>query len=87
MVYLIHFEEKLHHAQHYLGFTEFEDPNERLERHKAGDGAKILRALNEKGISYSIVRTWNGDRKLERKLKNWKKSKQLCPICNPKIKL
>lgn len=33
------------------------------------------------GINYEVVRTWSGNRKLERKLKNRKKSSILCPIC------
>lgn len=82
MVYLIHFHEKLHHAQHYIGSADA-GLVRRIKQHRNGSGAKILEALNQKGIKYSVVRTWEGGVKLERKLKRWKKAKQLCPICNP----
>jgi hypothetical protein len=80
-VYLIHFDRPLHHARHYIGFC-FESTAARLARHMAGNGAKILRALNAAGIAYRIVRTWDeGDKVLERKLKGRKNAKRLCPVC------
>lgn len=85
MIYLIHFSEPLHHARHYIGYTESaESLPTRLEAHRSGTGAKILKALNGYGIGYEVVKTWHGDRKLERKLKNRKKSSTLCPICQNK---
>lgn len=81
-VYLIHFNKKLHHAQHYIGYTK--SLNERLDRHKSFRGARILHVLNNKNIEYAIVRIWkNVNKQFERKLKNRKNSKRLCPICNP----
>lgn len=89
MVYLIHFDQKLHHAQHYIGFVD--EPTHKLEKrieyHRKGMGSKLLKALVQKGIGFSVVRTWeDGDRNFERKLKNRKKASSLCPICNPKLK-
>lgn len=85
MVYLIHFEEKLHHAQHYIGYCD-EDLDQRFKRHKAGNGARILNACNKRGIEYYVVRIWpEGDRTMERKLKKRKNSKFLCPICSQKF--
>lgn len=89
MVYLIHFDKKLHHAQHYIGFVD--EPvhklGKRVEYHRKGKGSKLLKALVEKEIGFSVIRTWDdGDRNFERKLKNQKKSSRLCPICNPKLK-
>ena len=86
LVYLIHFNTPLHHARHYLGFCE-NGIKQRFERHKASQGAKLLKALNEKGIGYRIVRIWRHvDRNFERSLKNKKSTPKLCPICNPKVK-
>ena len=86
-VYLIHFDEKYHHAAHYIGFCEEGKVEARLERHKSGGGARLLQVLNEKGIDYKIVRVWRDkDRNFERKLKNHKKSSRHCPICNPNKK-
>lgn len=81
-VYLIHFETKLHHAGHYLGFAE--DIAARLARHKAGRGAKLLQILRDKKINFEVVRIWAGaDKKFERRLKISGHNNRLCPICNP----
>ena len=81
MVYLIHFSEKLHHAQHYIGFV-ISDLEQRIALHKSNRGAKLLAAVNDNGISWEVVRVWeDGDRQLERKLKNYKKARCFCPIC------
>ncbi len=80
-VYLICFEKKYHHAKHYIGFAE-SDVEKRLEKHRKGQGAKLLKALNKAGINYSVVRVWEDvDRHFERKLKNCKNSKRYCPYC------
>lgn len=87
-VYLIHLEKPLcNHAQHYLGYTALESVHDRLARHKRGDGAKMLRAANEQGISYQIVRTWSCTsipeaKSLERRLKNQRNAPRLCPVCH-----
>lgn len=84
-VYLIHFASKLSgHANHYLGYTA--DLDARIELHRSGGGAKILRAANEAGIEWHVVRTWKGGRTLERRLKKFKKSRQLCPVCREEAK-
>lgn len=82
MVYLIHFHEKLHHAQHYIGSASA-GLVRRIKEHRNGSGARILNVLNDKGIKYSVVRTWDGGVELERKLKRRKNAKNLCPICSP----
>ncbi len=80
-VYLIHFDEKLSHAQHYLGSTA--DLASRLDRHRKGQGARLMQVITELGIPWRVARTWDGDRALERELKRQKASPRLCPICNP----
>jgi predicted GIY-YIG superfamily endonuclease len=81
MVYLIHFEEKLHHAQHYIGFVD-KNLQQRIKKHRSNKGAKLLVAANSKGIPWEVVRVWeDGNRELERKLKNCKKALCFCPIC------
>lgn len=82
-VYLIHFDEKLAHAQHYLGFAEI-PVRERLDRHKAGNGSKLVRAVMQNGITIRLARVWSGeevDRHFERSLKNQRNGRKLCPIC------
>jgi len=79
-VYLLHFSEKFHHCQHYIGWTKYLDA--RIKHHKAGTGSRLVRAVVGAGITVTLVRTWaNTDRKFERKLKNRKKARCLCPIC------
>lgn len=52
------------------------------ERH--GSGAKFLAFLNYMGIDYHIVRIWEGEgRDFERRLKRFKCSRLVCPVCNP----
>ena len=45
-VYLIHFDEKLAHAQHYIGWAT--DLEKREKEHRSGKGARIINALNKK---------------------------------------
>lgn len=86
-VYLIHFDEHLSHARHYLGWTEGDDITARIETHMAGHkghAACILRACKEQGIGWKVVRTWKGvDRNFERWLKNQKGTPKFCPNCDP----
>lgn len=79
-VYLIHFDEPLKHARHYLGYSR--NVVQRFESHIKGRGARLLEVLNEQGITYKVVRVWAGvDRHFERKLKRRKGTPKLCPVC------
>lgn len=82
-VYLIHFDKKFHHAQHYIGYTDI-NVLDRIARHLQGHGSRLLRAVTNAGIKIKLVRTWTGNKTLERKLKNQKNAKRLCPICKGK---
>jgi predicted GIY-YIG superfamily endonuclease len=86
IIYLIHFDEPIGNranargqAQHYIGYAL--DLAERLQEHARGDGARIMAAVVSYGISWKVVRTWKGSRKEERKLKNCKQARKICPIC------
>lgn len=81
-VYLLHFTQPLAHARHYLGWTD--DLVGRLVKHGDGQGARITQVCVERGITWSLARTWDGaDRTFERHLKKSKMSPRLCPLCNP----
>lgn len=80
-VYLIHFDTPYKHARHYLGYAE--DLAERIERHRKGNGSRLMQVIGAAGIAWQLVRVWPGDRKLERQLKNQKNAPRLCPVCNP----
>lgn len=83
-VYLFHFDKRLHHAGHYLGFTE--NLEERIRQHQSGKGANLTRVATQQGIKLILARTWKGDRALERQLKKRKNSPRLCPYCNQKVR-
>jgi hypothetical protein len=83
--YLLHFDQPIGsdnprgRAQHYLGYADRLD--RRALQHLTGRGAKITQALVARNIGFQIARTWPGSRSFERKLKNYKGSNRLCPIC------
>lgn len=91
-VYLIHFAQpyrartgkQKHQVTHYIGWAQ--DLEARINEHRENRGARLLEVVNEAGIDWQVVQTWPGDRKLERKLKNRKKSRCLCPICRQSAK-
>lgn len=78
-IYLLHFDRPYKHARHYLGWTR--DLPARIARHFSGHGSKLMRAVQRAGIGAKVVRTWPGDRHLERALKNRKNGCRLCPEC------
>ncbi|MCE5322114.1 hypothetical protein LLG46_02235 [bacterium] len=86
-VYLIHFDRPYKHARHYIGFVEDAEGIEaRMQRHEHGNGSRLMAVITQAGIPWRLVRVWpEGDRSFERRLKNRKKSKQLCPICNESL--
>jgi predicted GIY-YIG superfamily endonuclease len=84
-IYLIHFSRAFNSARHYLGFST--DIPARIERHKAGRGSPLLKAVTEKGIPWRVVRTWlKRDGNFERELKAGNDLKDLCPVCSRKGK-
>lgn len=80
-IYLLHFHKPYKHARHYLGWTSL-GVEDRLERHRSKDGARLLQVLLANGIEFTLARTWEGTRDDERRLKNRKSTPRLCPICN-----
>jgi hypothetical protein len=86
-VYLLHFDQKLGHAQHYIGFAEHGGLFRRLAQHESGNGkaSPLIRALIRDGGSFTLARSWIGTRNDERKLKNRRNAAQLCPICRGEV--
>ena len=85
-IYLIHFEKPignlshpLSSAQHYMGWCS--DLDKRLDRHRSGQGSSIMRYVEQSGVGWNVVRTWQGTRDDERALKNQKNAKRFCPVC------
>ncbi len=87
-VYLLHAsgtigsENKYGKAQHYIGWARI-SVEKRLAEHVNGQGASITAAFVAQGHTLEVARAWpDGDRSLERRLKNRKNAKLLCPICS-----
>ena len=79
-VYLIHLDEPIGHARHYIGYAD--DVDKRLVRHRRGNGGRLLKVAARRGIKFHVARIWpDGDRALERRLKRLKNGPRLCPIC------
>lgn len=79
-VYLIHFERPFKHAKHYTGYAD--DVPKRLERHRSGAGARLLRAVQAAGIGWEVAQVWpDGDKTFERKLKKQGGASRHCPVC------
>ncbi len=83
-VYLIHFDKKLEHAQHYVGFST--NLAERLDIHHKGnaDSCKLLLAVKDSNIKWRLAHVWVGeDHNFERDLKRSAQVARLCPFCRP----
>ena len=82
VIYLLHFSEAYRHARHYTGFAASEEGlQERLERHRRGDGARLMEVVAQAGITFEVAATWEGGRTLERKLKRRGGASRHCPLC------
>lgn len=84
VVYLVHLVEPIAHARHYLGWAKRLDA--RIAHHRAGSGSKLLAEAARRGIAFEVVKTWSGDRHLERRLKKQKHSWRHCPVCRAERK-
>lgn len=85
LVYILHFTDKLHHAQHYSGYSKNKRTLKlRIQHHIAGAGSRLCRAVSQAGIGIQLARIFpRKDRNFERKLKNTQHIHRYCPICNP----
>lgn len=72
-----------HQARFYLGSALNLD--KRIRQHRSGQGSAMLRAANQKGIDYEIIKslqlpTAAAARKLERRLKRRKRNAELLEL-------
>lgn len=80
-VYLLHFEKKIAHAHHYIGFTK-NGVDERIACHRTGHGARLVAEFVAHGMDFVVARVWpKGTRTFERQLKRRKNAPRLCPHC------
>jgi len=88
LVYLIHFDASIGNpgepkgqARHYTGHAD--DLEARTHDHHSANAARIMQAVNQRGIGWRVVRTWEGTRDTERAIKNMNAGNRLCPECTP----
>ncbi|MBI3942959.1 MAG: GIY-YIG nuclease family protein [Chloroflexi bacterium] len=79
-VYILHFDRKYQHSQHYVGYTK--DIDRRMAQHRRGWslGTRYLMAVKEAGIGW-FVTVFDGGRDLERKIKRSHNTARYCPVC------
>jgi hypothetical protein len=82
-VYLLHLDPPFGHAKHYTGWAS--DLYGRLAHHGTTTGANLLLHAAKAGGSWTLARTWPGDRYLERRLKRSGGAARRCPICRPDL--
>lgn len=83
IVYLLHIEPAFKHAAHYAGVTNRDDLWQRLEEHRSGAGALMLRHAVRAGSQLMLARVWyNVPRKFELRIKG-RSLRNLCPCCVP----
>lgn len=82
-IYILHFDEALHHARHYAGCTS--NLHQRLIAHASGAGSKLTRVIAEQGITWQLgtvaICTHSSMRRLERHLKDMNNGPEYCQIC------
>lgn len=84
MVYLLHFEPRYRHAGHYLGWTNSDNLDTRIDQHRKGQGSRLTQVAVGVGCTLILARTWEGGRDRERSLKIQGGASRLCPLCHAK---
>jgi predicted GIY-YIG superfamily endonuclease len=79
--YLIHFSRRWRHNGHYIGWTS-KPLAERIEAHRRGNGAKLMRIIRREGIDWEVARTWPDVTVFrEKQLKRKGGASRMCPLC------
>lgn len=81
-IYVLHFNRPFKHAKHYIGWTE--KLVDRLDAHEKGNGSKLMRAVKEAQIGFSVANVFVGTRDDERKMKKQKNGPRFCQLCKRK---
>jgi hypothetical protein len=82
VVYLLHFDEPVGRALHYMGICKVDRLHWRQLEHLRGSGARLTARAAEQGTGWHIVRLWpTADPGLERRLKALGRFSSACNIC------
>ena len=68
-------------CQHYIGTTK--DLARRVQEHRNGSGAALLRAASAAGVGWRVVAWKEGGRDVEQTVKRQNHTRRFCPLCNP----
>lgn len=81
-VYLLHFDEPVGKARHYLGMCKAARLHWRQLEHLRGVGASLTARAARQNIGWTVAATWwTADVHLEREIKNASHFEKLCPVC------
>lgn len=69
-------------VRHYIGIAPVTLAG-RLAAHRSGNGARLVSVVMAAGISWKLARTWPPEPGRERKLKNRKNARKMCPKYSP----
>jgi len=84
VLYLLHFDQPLGNAKHYLGVTGEDRLRERLKEHAEGRGAALTRAVFKRGIKVYLARVFPElGYEQEKRMKANISFKNVCPLCCP----
>lgn len=84
MIYFLHIDPPLSHAKHYVGWTSDTDVTRRVKKHLNQTGShpsKLVGAALRAGRTVTLAGTIEGDRHLEKKIKNSGHTARYCPAC------
>lgn len=83
MIYILRFRQPLGNptnrramATYYVGWCKDGQLDRRIKEHRAGLGAAICRAANNRGIDYDVVVSFPGTRETERQIKRRKNTRR-----------
>lgn len=79
--YLLHFDAPIgkHNTQHYSGKSK--RLPKRLAKHEQNPDVDLLQEFKRRGISFTLVRLWDGYTEREQEIKRSHRPWQYCPLC------
>jgi len=84
LIYILHFDEPLCHARHYVGVAHSSNLHRRLRDHAMGNGARLTEVLLDRGINWQVgglIETSGHPRIYEDMIKRGGHTKVYCEIC------
>jgi len=84
VIYLLHFDEPIGKARHYLGTCGDSRITRRMRQHAMGNGAALTREAARRNITMYLARVFPDlHHETEKRMKAQGRYKDLCPLCCP----